>query len=175
LPALGGRLGAARGVSGYVGVTMARRLPLQSPTPSVEVARKRLGGRAITGPGAGELVTVTTSLGLTKQGAVVFVAGDELDVWIAEDTVMRTSRERTVPLRTAVPKEMSAVAADARVFASLHEGQRVRYLLAGEDYAEAMLVEKCRWGALLLRDDGTLVGVGFRRVWPVADGTLEAN
>ena len=147
---------------------MSRRLPLKSPTPSVDATRRRLGGRAATGPGAGDLVLVTTALGLLKQGVVLFADGDRLDVWIAQDTVLCTTRERTAPLRSISAGELGAVAADARVFASLREGQRVQYLHAQADLADATLVEKCRYGALLLRDDGTVVGVGFRRVWPVA-------
>jgi hypothetical protein len=172
---------------------MARRLPVQSPTPTVEVARKRLGGRAISDPGMGELVVVTTRLGLAKPGVVLFSAPDAVDVWIADDTVLRTTRDRTAPLGEPASRELSAAADDARVFAALSEGQRVRYLqmraqaddavravgsgseAQGAIFAHATLVEKCRWGALLLRDDGTLVGVGFRRVWPVAGSTPTAN
>ena len=172
---------------------MARRLPVQSPTPTVEVARKRLGGRAVSAPGMGELVVVTTRLGLAKPGVVLFSAQDVVDVWIADDTVLRTTSDRMAPLGEPASRELSAAADDARVFAALIEGQRVRYLQmrvrpadgepfagSGSDaqgavFAHATLVEKCRWGALLLRDDGTLVGVGFRRVWPVAGGAPATN
>jgi len=140
----------------------------------VEAARKRLGGRASTAPGAGDLVQVRTRVGLDKPGVILFIGEDEVDIWIADDTVLRTTRDRTAPLQGAVPRDIAAVASDARVFASLGEGQRVRYLQALDDFADATLVEKCRYGALLLRDDGTLVGVGFRRVWPALVGT-EAN
>jgi len=140
----------------------------------VDAARKRLGGRASTGPGAGELVQVLTRVGLTKHGVVLFADDTEIDVWIADDTVLRTTRDRVTPLKTGVSRDVAAVASDARVFGSLGEGQRVRYLHAQDAFADATLVEKCRYGALLLRDDGTLVGVGFRRVWPAA-GSQEAN
>lgn len=156
----------------------------------MEVARKRLGGRAVSDPGMGELVMVTTRLGLAKPGVVLFSAPDAVDIWIADDTVLRTTRDRMAPLGEPASRELSAAADDARVFAALNEGQRVRYLqlrarasgseAAGGDaqgavFAHATLVEKCRWGALLLRDDGTLVGVGFRRVWPVVAPPPTAN
>ena len=140
----------------------------------MDAARKRLGGRASTGPGAGDLVQVRTRVGLAKQGVVLFADGGEVDVWIAHETVLRTTRDRVTPLQEVVSRDVAAVASDARVFGSLGEGQRVRYLHAQADFADATLVEKCRYGALLLRDDGTLVGVGFRRVWPAA-GSHEAN
>lgn len=138
----------------------------------MEAARKRLGGRASTAPGAGDLVEVKTKLGLTKPGVILFIQDDEVDIWIADDTVLRTTRDRTTPLppQGVVPRDIATVASDARVFGSLGEGQRVRYLHALDDLADATLVEKCRYGALLLRDDGTLVGVGFRRVWPAVAG-----
>ena len=38
-------------------------------------------------------------------------------------------------------------------------------LLAGK------LVEKCRYGALVVREDGAVVAVGFRKLWPAATAT----
>jgi len=32
------------------------------------------------------------------------------------------------------------------------------------------VVEKCRWGALVLREDGAVVAVGFRKLWPSPTG-----
>jgi len=37
-----------------------------------------------------------------------------------------------------------------------------------EVIADGKVVEKCRWGALILRDDGSIVSVGFRKLWPTA-------
>jgi hypothetical protein len=137
--------------------------------PNVDVIRKRLGGRTSTEAGAGELVSLPVAKGSSKVGVVLHVKGDELDVWVDAGLVRRTLRARTGPAFGTAPAELTAVARDARVFAALQEGQRVRYEHE-EGLDEATLVEKCRFGALLLRSDGILVGVGFRRLWPVGDG-----
>src|SRR5262245_3213172 len=76
---------------------MGRKLPIRPAAASVEATRKRLGGRGATEPGAGELIRVRTVHGLDKDAVVLFVRGDELDVWIAEDIVLRTRRFRARP------------------------------------------------------------------------------
>jgi hypothetical protein len=133
----------------------------------VDAIRKRLGGRAATESGAGELVSWVRAAGGGRAGVVLFVQGESLDVWFDPGIVRRIRRSSVLPLETAPSREVASLAEDARAFASLSEGQRVGY----HDEAgtgEALLVEKCRFGALLQRDDGTILGVGFRRVWPIA-------
>lgn len=143
---------------------MSRKLPVHTPPPTVEAARKRLGGRGSSEPGVGALVVVTTRYGVDKDGVVVFVRGDEVDVWIADDTVLRTTPTRVRPMTAAAPRHLAAVAADSRAFAALVEGRRVRFSDGNGATGEGMLAEKCRFGAIVARDDGSLVGVGFRRL-----------
>ncbi|KYG05758.1 hypothetical protein BE21_38685 [Sorangium cellulosum] len=156
--------------------------------PTVDAVRERLGGRASSEPGVGELVLLTTAAGKALPGVVLFRRGAVVDVWIdapeatisAQDTikgalpghsaahrglVRRARPSDLAPLRAPSPESLVAVAADARVFAALSEGQRIRFQDGG-DLAEGMLVEKCRFGGLVQRDDGIIVGVGFRRLWP---------
>ncbi|WP_437817792.1 hypothetical protein [Sorangium sp. So ce1078] len=155
--------------------------------PTVDAVRERLGGRASTEPGAGELVLLTTAAGKALPGVVLFMRGATVDVWVdtgvspsVQDKIepSGTLRSKThqglvrrarpadiAPLRAPAPESLVAVAADARVFAALSEGQRIRFQEGGE-LAEGTLVEKCRFGALVQRDDGIIVGVGFRRLWP---------
>ena len=143
-------------------------LPVLTPKPAlptVDAMRKRLGGRASTDAGAGDAITFTTPGGVRLSGVVLFVRGDELDVWVDENVVRRTRRAVAAPLDASLPRDLAAIAADARVFAALHEGQRVRYLDEGR-VDEGTLVEKCRFGALVERGDGTIIGLGFRRLWP---------
>ena len=54
-------------------------------------------------------------------------------------------------------------------WASLRERQFVE--CRGKDGAwfEAYLVEKCRFGALVAREDGSIVAVGFEAVRPAAE------
>jgi hypothetical protein len=97
---------------------------------------------------------------------VLFVRGEDLDVWFDHGIVRRIRRSSALPLAAPPSLGVASIAEDARVFGGLSEGQRVGY----HDEAgtgEALLVEKCRFGALLQRDDGTIMGVGFRRVWPI--------
>lgn len=149
---------------------MAKRLflPLAvgetSPRPTVDTVRRRLGGRASTEPGAGELVCFRDERGFERAGVVVFVRGDELDVWLTGDLVRRVRRGDARPADGVLPEGLLAVARDALAFASLHEGQHVRYQHPG-GLGEGALVEKCRFGALVERADRTVLGIGFRRLW----------
>jgi hypothetical protein len=151
---------------------MVRRfsLPLTPDSlrkPTVDAIRKRLGGRASTEAGAGDVVVITTDGGATLTGVVLFVRGEDLDVWIDQNRVRRSRRSTTRTVSAPVPRELTDIANDARVFAGLMEGQRVRYQ-HDDGLGEGLLVEKCRFGALLQRDDGVLVGVGFRKIWPAS-------
>jgi hypothetical protein len=170
LPGARRGLGFVRGRSSICSVAKRLSLPLLTPEPSlptVDALRRKLGGRASTEPGAGALVTVPSASGMPVAGVVLFIQGDDLDVWIDHNTVRRTRRASTGPLagEGSPSRDLAAVAADARVFGGLAEGQRVSYL-DGERLAEGLLVEKCRFGAVIQRDDGKLVALGFRRVWP---------
>ncbi|UQA54640.1 hypothetical protein [Polyangium aurulentum] len=146
-------------------------LPLFSPgsaLPTVDSLRKRLGGRAMSEPGAGDGVTVVTESGLRTTGVVLFVRGDELEIWVDHNLVRSTQRSSTAPLDAPLPRDLAAVAADARAFASLVEGQRINYL-EEERIGEGVILEKCRFGAVVERKDGKLVGLGFRRLWPAEE------
>jgi hypothetical protein len=152
---------------------MGRRLflPLVAPErefpPTVDAVRKRLGGRAATEAGAGEVVGLRDG----RAGVVLFVRGEALDVWLDGDVVHRVRRAEALPVE-ALPAgspgvmrsgDLGPVAADARAFALLFEGQRVRFRREST-LDEGTLVEKCRFGALVERADGTVVGVSFRRL-----------
>src|SRR5690242_8897491 len=108
---------------------MSRRLflPLATPggaaRPTVDTIRKKLGGRASTEAGAGEVVSLSTERG-ERTGVVLFVRGEEIDVWTEGDLVRRVRRAATRPVDGMVSPAVLAVAEDARVFATLREGQR---------------------------------------------------
>ena len=162
---------------------MARRISLPlaqdvSPSedlPNVDSVRRKLGGRATSDPGAGELVLVLHGKRDERVGVVLFVRGDEIAVWVGEGIVRRTRRADTVASPAAPPIELAGVANDARVFASLGEGKRVRYEPEPGRLGEGTLIEKCRFGGLVLREDGTIIGVGFRRLWPAVEGHVQGN
>jgi hypothetical protein len=140
---------------------LALGAPAQRPT--VDAVRKRLGGRASTEAGAGEIVSLRSAAGAGgRMGVVLFVRGEQLDVWLEGSVVQRVRRADASPADGLVLRDLHEVARDARVFADLHEGQRVCFQLEGA-LAEGALVEKCRFGGLVERGDGTVIGVGFRR------------
>lgn len=149
---------------------MSRKLPVlwgapPDRRPTVDSVRARLGGRAATEPGAGELVTVDLGAGLSQPGVVIFTRGDDVDVWTGEGVVRRARWDVVRPRPGPAPDALAQVAADAAAFAGLFEGQRVKYR-ADAGTGEGTLVEKCKFGALVERDDHTIVGVSFRRLWP---------
>jgi hypothetical protein len=141
--------------------------PLAKRAPRVEAARAQLGGRASTGPGAGRVVAVESS-GAAKVGVVLFESPDEVDVFFADGTVRRARPEELGAPPPSISEPIARAAADACVFARLAEGQKVRYEAQPGTFAHGTLVEKCRYGALVLRDDGKIMAIGFRRMWPVS-------
>jgi hypothetical protein len=132
--------------------------------PSIDEARAALGGRASTERGAGELVSVSLKRGGDAAGVVVYALGDQRDVWIGAGRFVRTTVDRLSSLRDA-QAELKDIAADARRFASLREGDPVRAMRRDGSAIDGRLLEKCRYGALVAHDD-KIVAVSFRRVAP---------
>jgi hypothetical protein len=140
---------------------------------TLDSVRARLGGRANSDPGVGQLVRAQLGGGIAIVGVVMFVSGDELRVLADNGGVRRCARSATAPLEGALPPELVRLAAEARGFAALREGEPIRFLGPGsEGGCEGILVEKCRFGGIVARDDGGLLGVGFRRIWPVVRGVV---
>jgi hypothetical protein len=152
---------------------MRRHLPRLKGSPEgadarqVDAARRRLGGRGQSEPGVGQYVALGGDP--HRLGVVLFVAGTELDVWTGEGRVQRMLCDRARFVKAPDTGELAALAADIQVFARLTEGTRVRYVDAGE-LSEATLVEKCRYGALVRRDDARIMAIGFRKLHPVSIG-----
>jgi hypothetical protein len=134
------------------------------PNPTLERARRRLGGRASTGALAGTVVTLED----LTHGVVLFADDTEVDVLVDETTVKRTARADVKP-SPDTDGPLAGLAGHVLVFARLAEGQRVR-LETEEGMIEGLLFEKCRYGALVAKDDGAVLAVGFRKLWPVAHG-----
>lgn len=132
-------------------------------TPSVDRVRRNLGGRASTEAGAGQVVHVGDGpVGML--GVVVFRRGSTVDVLVGDGTIRRTRSDRIASVEDDEGTTLRAVAEDARAFGRLAEGDRVRFADPRHGNAEGRLIEKCRYGALVLRDDETIVGVGFRKI-----------
>ena len=133
---------------------MARRvaLPMKfDPTLTLARAREKLGGRVVSHARGGEIVRVGEHVGV-----VLWSDDAHCDVWIGDDAVKRVA---CADVESTSSSELANVAEDARTFAGLDEGAHVVFdgAIAGK------LVEKCRWGGLVARDDGRIFAVGFRR------------
>jgi hypothetical protein len=146
--------------------------------PSIDAARARLGGRpkdagpAPPGLAPGTIVRARAaeagSVGAAP-GVVVFASAREVHVLFDGSRLKRLGPEDVEAARGCdAPATLANVAADARVFWLLAEGQSVRWADGGGSLRDGKLVEKCRYGALVLRGDGAIVAVGFRKLWPAA-------
>jgi hypothetical protein len=157
---------------------MARRLslPLTEGTaasreaPSAGDVRKRLGGVGQTEAGAGMVVRFVEDPGAGTLGVVVFRSGEEVDVYLGDGWLRRTRRDAVAEFEGEAPSSLSVIADDARVFSTLLPGQPVRFQSGDGELRTGVLLEKCRFGAIVVRDDKRLVGVGFRKLWPMPAG-----
>ena len=142
--------------------------------PSLDDARNRLGGRttdempAPPGFGPGTIVKVIANDATRHIAVVVFANSTEIHVLIDGTRLRRVPPAAVEPNEGATPSDLSKISADAHVFARLAEGQPVRYADDSGGLLGGKLVEKCRYGALVVRDDGAVVAVGFRKLWPAA-------
>jgi hypothetical protein len=142
--------------------------PLRSAVPpTADDVRKKLGGPGQSEAGAGLVVRFVADAS-AGPGVVLFRTGDALDVYLGDGLVRRTSADAVTTLEPPVPEALSAVAADVRVFAALRQGERVHYQDASGRVLGGVLVEKCRYGALVKSDEQRVVGVGFRKLTPAA-------
>ena len=142
--------------------------------PSLDDARNRLGGRtkdeepAPDGIVPGRVVRVFANDGAEHVAVVVFANADEVHILIDGTKLRRVPPASVHPHEGAAPSSVAKIAADAQVFSRLAEGEKVRYADDSGGLLAGKLVEKCRYGALVVREDGAVVAVGFRKLWPAA-------
>lgn len=140
--------------------------------PRLENARTQLGGPGEPDALAGELVALVSAAGERRVGVVLFSNAREVDVWFEGSVVRRTLRETVEALSPDdAHAHLDAVAADVKVFATMRDGDRVRWQSVSGEVTEGKLVERCRYGALVASDDGRILAVGFRRLWPAVTAT----
>lgn len=154
-------------------MTKKVNLPVVGKTkkPSIEVARSRLGGKLDAGPpppgfAPGRIVSFALPGGRRRVAVVVYAGSDEIHILLDPIRLRRMQPDEIGVHEGAVDDEMTKLAADAHVFGLLVEGQSIRYADDGGALVDGKLIEKCRWGALVARDDGAVVAVGFRKLWP---------
>ena len=146
----------------------------KSKKPSLDDARNRLGGRtnneepAPAGIVPGRVVRVFANDGAAHVAVVVFANADEVHILIDGTKLRRVPPSEVHAHEGEAPSSVAKIAADAHVFSRLAEGEKIRYADDSGGLLSGKLVEKCRYGALVVRDDGAVVAVGFRKLWPAA-------
>jgi hypothetical protein len=111
-------------------------------------------------------VTFATTTGRRRAAVVVYAGADEVHVLVDPVRLRRLPASQLALFDGEVEEELARLSADARVFAMLAEGQPIRYADDGGALIDGKLIEKCRWGALVAREDGAVIAVGFRKLWP---------
>ncbi len=149
-------------------------LPVLPRKPSIDAARTRLGGTAqghALPPGLAPGVVVRFGPDDDERGVVIFASIIEVHV-LLDPSRMR----RFPPAELEVHQGAHAfeeLATDAKIFGMLHDGQAIRYAVDGGTMIDGIVAEKCRWGAIITRDDDDIVvAVGFRKLWPRASADL---
>jgi len=135
--------------------------------PALEEARRKLGGRSLA-PSArtpGTLVEATLQDGRRLTGILLWASADSCDVWFDDGLARRAPSETVVARGRPTPESLVRIEAEVRLFSSLAEGDAVRWERAG-CIAEGRIVEKCRYGAIVVTRSTRVVAVGFRKLWP---------
>jgi hypothetical protein len=146
------------------------RLPVTDVSAPVaataEALRAKMGGPApeTIHPDVGSVVEIEGRP--SAPAVIVFVEPSAAHVWVGEGLVRKVRPEHVRPFAAPTPASLAKVASDVRAFSSLAPGDRVSFLTAAGTVESGGLAEKCRYGALVVRDDGAVVAVGFRRIWP---------
>ena len=140
---------------------MARRvlLPISDEKRvTLARAREKLGGRVRSHRDCGHLVQVVRD-GERRTGVVVWSDDDRCDVWLERDRILRTTRREVVSAIGSPTDPLLAVAHAAESFGKLREGEAID--VSGQP---VMIVEMCRWGALVARPSGAILAMGFQRL-----------
>jgi hypothetical protein len=146
--------------------------PAASSRPSLDSARRRLGGKPVSPStrAPGLVVHAILRDGQRHRGVVLWSSEQDCDVWFEDGVARRVRGSAVSSYGGAIPESLARISAEARLFAMLAPGERVRWQRStpeqGGSAGEGCIVEKCRYGAILVTRDGRLIAVGFRRLWP---------
>jgi hypothetical protein len=94
--------------------------------------------------------------------------------WVvtAEAEVRRSTAQDLRPFTGLVPHELASHREDALFFATLRERTDALVRTPRGSDEPVVVVEKCRFGALVARADGSLLAVGFGSFVPAPSGTV---
>jgi hypothetical protein len=151
---------------------MTQRLTDALATPTVDAMRTRLGGRISAETSspllAGAVVSLATAGGKERIGVVVASDEHTTHVYLERGIVKRTRAGSVSPHGGETPADLIEIARQARIFASLVEGQEVLVEREDKTTQTGILRERCRYGALVEIEGGKVLGVGFAKLWPSA-------
>jgi hypothetical protein len=102
---------------------------------------------------------------MSHAAVLLWSSHDRCDVWCEDGKAWRSRADAVTPRTGPVPETLVRVAGEIRVFSTIAEGQRVRWV-RGTLVVEGHVAEKCRYGALVITSSGRLMAVGFRMLWP---------
>lgn len=123
--------------------------------------RARLGGAIeVACERAGDVVVVADD---GAAGVVLDADATHAHVWLGEGRVRRVGLERLSPSDLALEPSFAEISRRARELSELREGERVRFRDHGRPEI-GTVAERCRFGAIVARADGSMVGVGFTRL-----------
>ncbi len=148
---------------------LTQRVTDRAQPPSAAEIRERLGGRVADPPSwpLGEAVCPVKDP--TRVGLVLAAVGEQIDVYFERGLVKRTQRSELAPALRDPPQHLLRAREHVLVFAALTEGQSVLVEQGSDRGRAGVLVEKCRYGALVELADGKLLGAGFQVLWPAPD------
>jgi hypothetical protein len=86
-------------------------------------------------------------------------------VWFDDGLARRARSESVLVSAKPTPDALVRIEAEVRLFSTLAEGDAVRWERAG-CVTEGRIVEKCRYGAIVVTRSARVVAVGFRKLWP---------
>ncbi|MDW8251163.1 MAG: hypothetical protein RMJ98_17860, partial [Myxococcales bacterium] len=137
------------------------------PQPTHLVLRQS-GGRPLAGRCAGIGRVVALRLQPERPLVVLFKEDEICHVWVGQGRVRKVRQADLVEYEGALPPEEEAIARDILRLHTLPEGAPVAFLQSDPPgvTGHGVLVERCRFGALVQASDGRRMAVGFRRLWP---------
>lgn len=131
--------------------------------PHLEQARRSLGGPYADDVDAAMIGRFVRAE--PHEGVVLHADASTVDVMVSAGVVRRVERSRVVALDDVELSPLRRrMAGDVRRFAAMPAGRRARFATEGGGEDEGLLIEKCRYGALLALDDGRVVALGFSRM-----------
>lgn len=131
--------------------------------PHLEQARRSLGGPYAADVEAGLIGRFVRAA--PHEGVVLHADAATVDLMVSAGVVRRVARARASTLDDVELSPLRRrLADDVRRFAAMPAGRRARFTTETGDESEGLLIEKCRFGALVALDDGRVVALGFSRL-----------